>query len=65
MKERDQNSDTGESEKRSDSEGEEVYVFKDSGIRERRGRVPLWLIGVAVCLLLWGVYYLIYYWEVS
>jgi hypothetical protein len=42
---------------------EEVYLYHHSGIYERRGIVPLWLIGVAIGLLVWAVYYTITYWS--
>jgi hypothetical protein len=42
---------------------EETYVYKSAGIYEREGRVPLWLLLVIIGLLVWGVYYLIYYWH--
>jgi len=41
---------------------EEIYLYKDSGIRERHGAVPLWLHLVAYGLLIWGFYYTIKYW---
>ncbi|HKB60047.1 MAG TPA: hypothetical protein VKC56_08400 [Gallionellaceae bacterium] len=40
-----------------------VFLYKDSGIREKHGHVPLWLWGVVVALLIWGVYYTIAYWS--
>jgi hypothetical protein len=39
------------------------YVYKDSGIREMHGHVPLWLWVVTVGLVIWSVYYLIVYWS--
>lgn len=44
------------------SENEE-YLYQTAGIRERQGTVPLWLIGVAVGLFIWGAYYLLHYWS--
>jgi len=41
----------------------EVYLYKDSGIRERHGAVPLWLQLVSYGLILWGIYYTIRYWS--
>ncbi len=41
----------------------EVFVYKDSGIRERHGRIPPWLVAVAVALIIWGVYYLVAFWR--
>lgn len=40
----------------------ETYTYKDSGIRERHGRVPIWLQLVTYGLLIWGIYYTIRYW---
>lgn len=40
-----------------------VYLYKDSGISERTGYVPFWLIVVAISLLIWGVYYAVRYWS--
>jgi hypothetical protein len=39
-----------------------VYLYKDSGIRERHGIVPLWLQIVSYGLIIWGIYYTIRYW---
>ncbi len=44
-------------------EQESVYSYGVSGIQERRGHVPLWLWGVAVVLVFWGVYYLVANWS--
>lgn len=43
--------------------GGEVYLYKDSGIQERHGTVPLWLQLVSYGLILWGIYYTIRYWS--
>lgn len=40
-----------------------VLLYKDSGILENRGSIPLWLIAVAVALAIWGVYYLVAFWS--
>lgn len=40
-----------------------VFLYKDSGIRERHGTIPLWLLGVVAALIVWGVYYLVAYWS--
>lgn len=40
-----------------------VYVYASAGISERKGNVPFWLWGVVVSLLIWGVYYLVTYWN--
>ncbi len=40
-----------------------VFLYKDSGIQERTGPLPLWLVAVAVILLIWGVYYLVAFWS--
>lgn len=39
------------------------YNYKDSGIQERRGAVPLWLQLVSYGLVIWGIYYTIRYWS--
>jgi hypothetical protein len=41
---------------------EEIYEYRDSHIRERHGRVPLWLWLVTAGLVIWSVYYLDVYW---
>ncbi len=43
---------------------ESVHVYEGAGIMEREGHVPLWLWIVVVVLLVWGVYYLVAYWNV-
>ena len=40
-----------------------VYVYESAGIAERDGHVPLWLWLVVVSLLVWGLYYLVTYWN--
>ena len=40
-----------------------VYLYKDSGIQEKHGSIPPWLMAVAVALIVWGVYYLIAFWS--
>jgi hypothetical protein len=40
-----------------------VFYYKDSGIRERHGKIPLWLLAVTVVLIIWGIYYLVAYWS--
>ena len=42
---------------------EEPYIYKQAGIRERHGHIPIWLILVALGLIVWGVYYTIRYWS--
>ncbi len=42
---------------------EPVFYYRDSGILERHGKIPLWLVGVVVVLLVWGIYYLVAYWT--
>lgn len=42
---------------------EEIYEYKDSHIRERLGRVPLWLWLVTAGLVIWSVYYLDVFWK--
>jgi hypothetical protein len=41
-----------------------VYVYESAGIAERDGHVPVWLWVVVATLLIWGVYYLVTYWNV-
>jgi hypothetical protein len=41
----------------------DVYVYAVSGIAERKGRIPVWLWLVALGLTVWGIYYLIAYWN--
>ncbi len=43
--------------------GHSVYVYGSAGIAEREGHVPLWLWLVVVSLLIWGIYYLVTYWN--
>jgi hypothetical protein len=58
--------DTEKNQKRlHEAEKGEVYVYRDSGIQERHGAIPLWLKLVAIGLLVWGVYYTIRYWNTS
>ena len=40
-----------------------VYYYKDSGIQEKHGDIPLWLYAVVVILSIWGLYYLIAFWS--
>jgi cytochrome c-type biogenesis protein CcmH/NrfG len=42
---------------------ESVYTYESAGIAERKGNVPIWLWVVVVSLLLWGLYYLVAYWN--
>ncbi len=44
-------------------ERNEVFLYKDSGIRERHGRIPPWLVAVAIALIVWSVYYVVTYWK--
>ena len=41
----------------------EVNRYETSGIEERHGSVPAWLIGVIVVLAAWMVYYLVRFWA--
>jgi hypothetical protein len=43
--------------------GHSVYTYASAGIAERKGNVPIWLWIVAVSLLIWGIYYLVTYWN--
>jgi hypothetical protein len=40
-----------------------VYMYESAGIAERDGHVPAWLWIVVVSLLIWGLYYLVTYWN--
>lgn len=40
-----------------------VYVYESGGISERDGHIPVWLWAVVVTLLIWGIYYLVTYWN--
>lgn len=40
-----------------------VYTYESAGIAEREGSVPGWLWGVVALLLMWGIYYLVAYWN--
>lgn len=44
-------------------EAKEIFVYKDSGIQERHGYIPFWLILVVVIMTVWGIYYLMKYWT--
>jgi hypothetical protein len=44
---------------------EDVYLYRDSGLQERHGTVPLWLKAVSIGLLVWSIYYTIRYWSTS
>jgi len=44
---------------------EEPYIYKQAGIRERHGHIPIWLALVALGLIGWGVYYTVRYWSVD
>jgi hypothetical protein len=46
-----------------DNDREETYLYGSSGIRERHGRVPIWLQLVVIGLIVWGIYYLIQFWN--
>ncbi len=40
-----------------------VYMYASAGVTERTGGVPVWLWLVAISLLIWGIYYLVTYWN--
>ena len=42
---------------------EEEYTYQTSGIRERKGFIPLWLLLLATTLICWGVVYLAQNWS--
>jgi N-terminal domain of cytochrome oxidase-cbb3, FixP len=41
----------------------ELSHYEYSGIDERHGVVPKWLLFVYAALLIWMVYYLVHYWT--
>lgn len=43
----------------------EVFLYHDAGLTERRGYVPYWLKLVTLSLIVWGLYYLWAYWSPS
>lgn len=43
-------------------EHDEIHTYEFSGIQERRGKVPMWLM-VYLSLGIWGAYYLWAYWS--
>ncbi|MBI3582172.1 MAG: hypothetical protein HY098_08910 [Nitrospinae bacterium] len=56
----------GKEEPRQEGEGtdkDRETFYKDSGIREKHGYVPLWLWGVVIALVIWAVYYTVKYWS--
>lgn len=54
-----------EEEKGGEASRREVYLYKDAGIEERHGAIPLWLQLVAYGLIVWAIYYTIRYWSVG
>lgn len=42
---------------------EELHAYEYSGIQERRGKVPMWLMLVYLSLGIWAIYYLWAYWS--
>lgn len=49
--------------KRKEEIRSEEFIYKDAGIRERHGYIPLWLWLVAAALVAWGIYYTVYFWS--
>ena len=41
----------------------EKYAYRHSGIQERHGTMPIWLVVVAIVLACWGVFYTIQNWN--
>ena len=39
------------------------YEYVSAGVKEKPGRVPVWLMTVICGLFIWGGYYLIAYWN--
>ncbi|MEW5942483.1 MAG: hypothetical protein AB1710_01355 [Pseudomonadota bacterium] len=57
---------TPEDERQESEAGEpqkDTYVYGETGIEERRGAIPSWLIAVAVGLIAWAIYYAVTYWS--
>jgi hypothetical protein len=40
----------------------DIFLYKDSGIQENHGYIPIWLVLVAIALVVWAVYYTVAYW---
>ena len=55
--------DEPEKDKKMKDESDEAYLYRHAGIREREGRIPLWLMLVCIGLIVWSVYYTIQYWS--
>ncbi len=45
------------------TEKEELFEYQASGIKERKGKIPLWIWSVTLVLIVWGIYYLVTYWS--
>jgi hypothetical protein len=41
----------------------DIHTYEYSGIQERTGKVNTWLIVVYAALLIWGIWYLITFWN--
>jgi hypothetical protein len=50
-------------ERQESSDNGQPYLYRHAGIKERDGRIPLWLTLVVVGLLLWSIYYTVQYWS--
>jgi hypothetical protein len=48
---------------KTEAEGDNAYLYRHAGIREREGRIPFWLLLVVVSLIIWSVYYTVKYWS--
>jgi len=44
-------------------DSEEISHYEFSGIDERHGRLPKWLVFVYGAMLIWMVYYLVRFWT--
>jgi hypothetical protein len=42
--------------------GEELHEYAGGDIKERPGRVNLWLVPVYLGLFVWALYYMVVYW---
>lgn len=57
---------TTENEQRKSDGGEspkDTFAYGETGIQEKRGGIPLWLILVTVSLIAWGIWYTIAFWS--
>jgi hypothetical protein len=53
----------GRKNKAGEPQQKDTYVYGETGIREKHGAIPLWLIAVAAGLIAWAIYYAVTYWS--